>query len=548
MLSYKLITTLAELASYQHTWSAILEREQNNNPFIEFEWISTWWATVGVQDNVEIYIVEQDGMAVAFFPLVHSVKWRTIHYFEFAGKGLATYMGVIAEKHWQEPAIAYLWQELAKRWKHLLVVWNGLLESTITSNLLEKHMIEHQLPYTIFRTVAPYIDFQATSLDDFLYKHRKKFKTIRRREKKLAALGQLDFQEVQAIQMDELVRLFARRWQRKIDKSGFTHQQIRLFWERLAQIKGQAWHVEMDCLQFEGHWIGFTLDICCRGRNVCLVMGHEPDFQMFGPGRLIEKENLLKAHRLQYRFYDFGSGYEPYKFEWYTHVDFSRMFVMSTKGQLERLVRLLMVTKAQLKGLLTNNHWFVTFKRDRLGELRYFLQTARLKDWLDWSKKYIFSIHIFDIYVAAESQKPCHEITIQDVMNDANRAVYIKGWTQGYAFYRIQDTSTVYGLHEQRLHDKKTGFSCELPTNMLYSEEAVLPSIGKACCTTVHWYEKKKQRQLKEQGFQKTARIAVWRFWKWQKVYQPKNVWQKFIQQQEKLRSMWQWIVFPFFI
>lgn len=67
MLAYRLITDIETLEPYRSTWSGILEREHNNNPFIEYEWISTWWTTLGAHDNVEIYVVENEGMAIAFF-------------------------------------------------------------------------------------------------------------------------------------------------------------------------------------------------------------------------------------------------------------------------------------------------------------------------------------------------------------------------------------------------------------------------------------------------------------------------------------------------
>lgn len=61
VLEYRLVTTINELETYKDTWSEILEREKNDNPFIEYEWISTWWMIVGHDVNVEIYIVEHKG-------------------------------------------------------------------------------------------------------------------------------------------------------------------------------------------------------------------------------------------------------------------------------------------------------------------------------------------------------------------------------------------------------------------------------------------------------------------------------------------------------
>lgn len=548
MLSYRLVTTMEELESYKNTWSEILEREKNDNPFIEFEWVSTWWTTLGVNDNVEIYIVEQNGVAVAFFPLVRYVRFGSIHYFVFLGQGFATYMEVIAEKQWKEPAIEYLLKELSRKYKRFILVLQGLLESKHTSQILEKYAIEYQVPYSIFRTVTPYIDFQSIKLEDFLYKHRKKFKTIQRREKKLKALGQVTFQEVHRERLADMFDLFTRRWQKKIDKSGFTEQQTRRFFERLATEKSNALRVEVDSLQFEGHWIGFTIDICCRDRNFCQAMGHEPDFNIFGPGRLIERENMLKAHASNYRFYDLGSGYEPYKFEWYTHVDFTRKFVMSTKGKRERTLRLMMVLFNRLKGQLTNNHQLVKLKRDRLGELRYFLKSARSKDWFHSFKKginRIIAVHIFDIYVAGNGQGQTtsnfNEVFIQDVMVSRRRANYVSNFHKGYRIFRNSTNDIAYLRHDQIFREEATGFTHELPSNVSYIQDnnhqlseivANMQEEGRAVCTSVHWYERKRRRELVQLGFQRVERITIIQVLKKKKVYRQVNNWLKYLQSQ----------------
>ncbi|MGA3600337.1 GNAT family N-acetyltransferase [Lysinibacillus agricola] len=548
MLSYRLVTTMEELESYKNTWSEILEREKNDNPFIEFEWVSTWWTTLGVNDNVEIYIVEQNGVAVAFFPFVRYVRFGGIHYFVFLGQGFATYMEVIAEKQWKEPAIEYLLKELSRKYKRFILVLQGLLESKHTSQILEKYAIEYQVPYSIFRTVTPYIDFQSIKIEDFLYKHRKKFKTIQRREKKLKALGQVTFQEVHRERLADMFDLFTRRWQKKIDKSGFTEQQARRFFERLATEKSNALRVEVDSLQFEGHWIGFTIDICCRDRNFCQAMGHEPDFNIFGPGRLIERENMLKAHASNYRFYDLGSGYEPYKFEWYTHVDFTRKFVMSTKGKRERTLRLMMVLFNRLKGQLTNNHPLVKLKRDRLGELRYFLKSARSKDWFHSVKKginRIIAVHIFDIYVAENGQGQTtsnfNEVFIQDVMVSRRRANYVSNFHKGYRIFRNSANDIAYLRHDQIFREEATGFTHELPSNVSYIQDhnhqlseivATMQEEGRAVCTSVHWYERKRRRELVQLGFQRVERITIIQVLKKKKVYRQVNNWLKYLQSQ----------------
>ncbi|MGY4797129.1 GNAT family N-acetyltransferase [Lysinibacillus fusiformis] len=535
MLAYKLITTIEELEPYRSTWSGILEKEHNNNPFIEYEWISTWWATLGVQENVEIYIVEHQGVAVAFFPLVHCIRFGTIHYFSFLGQGFATYMEVIADKEWLEHSITFLLKEFSRKYKRYLIVLHGLVESKKTSQELEKYAIEYQMPHSIFRTVTSYIDFQSITIDTFLQKHRKKFKSLKRRENKLKSLGHVVFQEVNPNYLQDMFTLFTRRWQKKIDKSGFTEKQTRLFYERLAKTNSKVLRVEVDSLQFERQWIAFTIDLCCRERNFCQAMGHEPDFNLFGPGRLIEKENMLKAHQSGYRYYDLGSGYEPYKFEWYTHIDFTRKFVMSTKGVKERNIRLWMVIRDRLKGLLTNNHQLVKLKRDRLGELRYFLKHANTKDWLRAVTKMfqrILSVHILDVYIAEQKQDSekvrFQELPMKDIMTMKERANNVADLYKGYRLFADGD-QVIYKRHDKTATEETVDYSYELSDNMSFIKEydsrrlvEIVTEVqreGRAVCTIAPWYDRSRRRKLVQAGFHKVAKINIIKIFKWQKIY-----------------------------
>ncbi|WP_308741235.1 GNAT family N-acetyltransferase [Lysinibacillus sphaericus] len=539
VLDYKIITSMDMLEPYRSTWSGILEQEKNNNPFIEYEWVTTWWATLGIHDNVEIFIVEHQGTAVAFFPLVHTVGFGKIHYFGFLGQGYATYMEVIAEKQWMERAIHYILKVFTQKYKRYLLVFQGLIESKDTSQQLEKYAIEYQMPYSIFRTVTSFIDFQSMTVDDFLKKHRKTFKSIKRYEKKLKLFGHLDFQDVGVNHFHKMFTLFTRRWRKKLDKSRFTEAQTRLFYERLADVSNEAFRVEVDSLQFEGHWISFTIDLCCRDRNFCQAMGHEPDFNRFGPGSLIEKENMLKAHDSGFRYYDFGSGYEPYKFQWYTDIDFTRKFIMSTKGTTERFIRSWMVLRDRVKGKLTNNHQLVKLKRDRLGELLYFLKHAQTREWLRLMKgvlQRIVAIHRIDIYIAEQKYDqgymPFEELHMKDIMTLNERPAYIAHFYKGNRFFGDGD-QIVYRRHDHIAYEEVSGYTYELSANMSFIREydtQLLKEIvvevqreGRSVCTIAPWYEGRRRRKLNQAGFHKVSQITLVRLFKWRKEFHTKQ-------------------------
>ena len=566
MLEYRVVKSLDELERYRETWSEILEVDKNDNPFVEYEWISTWWRILGREENIEIYVVEHKGNAVAFFPFVHTVRFGGIHQFGFLGQGFATYMEVISQELWKEIAIEYMLGELARTFPRVLFVFHGLLESKKTSKILEKYAIQRELSHSIFRTVTPYIDFESVELPDLMKKHHKKFKSINRREKRLKSLGQLTFQEVGEGKLDNMFHLFERRWEKKNDKSGFTEEKTRAFFKSLSEQRSGALCVEVDSLQFEGRWIGFTLDICCRGRNFCQAMGHEPDFNQFGPGRLIERENMLKAHSSKYRLYDFGSGYEPYKFEWYTHLDFTRKFVMSTNGKWERFVRLMMVMRDSIKGKLSSNHQLVKLKRDRLGEIRHFLKEARLKDWVEVLKKginRILYINILDVYYIEgnlrEKVSYFHELPIQEVLEHENRSKLISHYFKGYKVYSEDKQKISFLRHDNLLREESIGLLQELPANSSYVKEYnidILPTVvdevqqnGRTIFTSAKWYEWRKRRELAKLGFQRKERIRMNRFFKWEKLTRQHNEWEKFIQKKGRnLDQVWQIIFWPLLI
>ncbi len=562
MLEYKLVTTINELETYKDTWSEILEREKNDNPFIEYEWISTWWMIVGHDENVEIYIVEHNGEAIAFFPFVHTSRFGGIHQFSFLGQGIASYMEVVAEKRWKEQAVHYLLKELISKFTRVLFVLHGLLESKDTSPILEKYTIAHQLPYSVFRVVTPYIDFKSIELPNFLKKHKRRFKSIDRREKRLKELGTITYQKAHAGNLDNMFQLFERRWQKKMDTSGFTAQRTKAFFEQLAKQQNGALSLKVHSLQFENTWIGFTLDICCRGRNFCHAMGHEPDFNMFGPGRLIEKENMLKAHSMNVRLYDFGIGYEPYKFDWYTHLDFTRKFIMSTAGVRERALRTVMVLQESLLALVKTNRRIVEWKRNTLGELRYLFTKADKNEWLSMLKCKVFNGHKFTIYYLEQKlgqyQSNFQEINIQSVLENNQRTELLAHYFKGYKLYgQKQDISFL--RHDQFIHEEADGFKQELPPNTTYIKNYELPKLqmivdevqreGLAICTSANWFEWRKRKTLTALGFRKVERVLITQLFKWKKVHRHEKKWVKFfLKHGQQTEQRWHLALLSFLI
>ena len=105
------IRTLENLERYKNTWDSILEKNKNNNPFIEFLWIEKWWRCLGENHGIEIIVVEDNDHVIAFFPFQISIVFD-ITLIEFVGCKDANYMDIVVCDADRERTIQFVFNEL----------------------------------------------------------------------------------------------------------------------------------------------------------------------------------------------------------------------------------------------------------------------------------------------------------------------------------------------------------------------------------------------------------------------------------------------------
>ena len=77
MMEVKEIRSLEQLEALEPRWNALLRKSGVANPFLTFEWISTWWRSFknghnGTKDQggLRVVVVEADGEPIAIAPLM----------------------------------------------------------------------------------------------------------------------------------------------------------------------------------------------------------------------------------------------------------------------------------------------------------------------------------------------------------------------------------------------------------------------------------------------------------------------------------------------
>lgn len=130
-LKVKQITSMEHLMCYQDDWNRILSINQNNNPFIEFDWIYQWLLYFRNSYDIQIYVVEYENQVIAFVPFTKQKK-NVYQYIQFVGFNQANYMDIVAVEEWKERAIRTVLNEIMNQPRTVFIL-HGLLESKRTS-------------------------------------------------------------------------------------------------------------------------------------------------------------------------------------------------------------------------------------------------------------------------------------------------------------------------------------------------------------------------------------------------------------------------------
>lgn len=427
------ITSREQLGQYREDWSFILEKRQNTNPFIEFDWVDLWWKYLGENHAVEVMVVLENGQAIGFFPFLYKKK-RGIYTYQFVGFGQANYMDMITEETQIDATIEFVLDEIIKKRKHVVFYLHGLLESGDTPASLERYLQKRNSFFSIHRVVTPYISLKEIKFGNYMEK-RKRLHRLDRREKRLRDNGKVEIHSSGPEDMDLIFQLHEKRWKKRLDTSGFTNEKERAFYRGLAQIQEGPLKTQIDSMYVNNTMIAFNYGFSCRGKVLGYVLGYDDNFETFGPGRILEKEKILQCKNENIQIFDLSIGYEKYKFDWNTDVDYTRRMIFSSTTASAKLQRSYLSMKESLIEYAKKNHKLTLFKRITVGKYVYIMKNLFHKDgndvrtdfmnYLKKIPKYFYERNRYVVYKINKKDVPelpiskeLIELTLSDAMHN----------------------------------------------------------------------------------------------------------------------------------
>lgn len=428
------IISIHQFQQYREVWSYILEGNQNTNPFIEFDWVNEWWKHLGSDEQVEIIAVQKEGKTIGFFPFVYK-KGLLGYSYTFMAFGQANYMDFIVSPDLLDASIELVFDEIIRNKKNVIFHLHGLLESSSTVEKLESYLQRRKNVFSVHRVITPYIDLKKIKLEEYM-KKRKKLHRMDRREKRLHENGKIDVLKSGIDEMDQIFKLHDKRWQKKRDTSGFTNVKEKEFYRSLASIQEGPLKTELDSLYINDTMIAFNYGFNCRGRYLGYVLGYDDDFETFGPGRILEKEKILQCKYGHEDIFDLSIGYEAYKFEWNTHLDYTRKMIFSSGTVISKMKRNYLTTKERLIGRVKENPKFVLFVRNTVGKLLYNIKTFSKKkpkelavDFVQLAnhiRKYLYENERYVVYKMEKKDVPEFPVSEEFIELTINDAMEVK--------------------------------------------------------------------------------------------------------------------------
>ena len=402
-MKFHSIRTLEELMPYLKIWNHILEVNQNTNPFIEFPWVENWWKYLGKGRDIEIIVIEKNEDVMGFFPFQFTRTWDSV-VIEFIGRGEANYMDFIVYDDEREETIKFVFNELMGAMTNYIFNLHGLLSSSPSTNMLSIHLAKINCEPTISSVVTPFIDMGSVDLNVYM-KKRRKIHGLDRREKRLRHLGEVRLATCTKSEMNHVFAIHDKHWEHRKDTSQFTEAAHKNFYTALLNVEESTMQAKVECLYLDDQILSFSYGYICRGRYLGYIIGHDDDYGIYGPGTILDKELIVKSQIDSILNFDLSIGYEPYKFEWSTGVDYTNNFMFSSKERQTHIVFQLIKSKRKIIDALKQNYKNVLFVREFIGGKMNFIKRAKPREWFRAIRKMvqkIYSSKSIDVYQQSE--------------------------------------------------------------------------------------------------------------------------------------------------
>ncbi len=327
------INRLEEWVPIKEDWNRLLSRSENNNLFLTFEWLSTWWRHFGENSifsgkkRLRILLLREGSDIVGIAPLMVRELRRfgvTIKALEFIGCGLGDYSDFILTKD-KKRQLGMIWDYLIEHGGWSFGILDNLAGFSDNTSL-----VEHTLPSQRLRRLSyqghlcPHVAIRGswqTYLEEVFKKRAhggRRKKELNRLERLLAGRGKVNYRLIRGHREDPRFIEHMAAVQRRSTKAEnlFDLPGRRQFLEQFALETADKDWLRISALEVDGEWVAYYFGFHYANRYLLYNTSFIADFADCSPGTLLMIQLLKHAFEEGLEEVDFMRGEEGFKFNW----------------------------------------------------------------------------------------------------------------------------------------------------------------------------------------------------------------------------------------
>lgn len=328
MLNIVEVNTFDELLELRYIWNRLLARSRDNNIFLTWEYLSTWWRHFGSGKELRTLVIEDSNEIIAIAPL-RSSRYGFASVFSYnviepmGYRGLmpegGDYTGLILGEREAECLQLFL-MYLVEHDGWDFIYMHDVQEVSRFPDLLQKITTAK---FEIEKgSICPYMPLPSST--DILFKgFSKKFRNNLRRcmrnlEKDYGKVQVKKYDEFDSVEetMKTLFKLNQKRWGSRSTLGTFKTQDIRDFYIDVANIFDYTGWLALCFLMVKDEPVAALYCFEYDQKMLAAIIGFDPDYSRYSVGNLLFLKVIEECMEKGLKEFDFMKGDEPYKFGW----------------------------------------------------------------------------------------------------------------------------------------------------------------------------------------------------------------------------------------
>ncbi len=305
--------------SLRQKWTLLLEKSDNKNIFLTWEWQYAWWAVYGEEKDLWLLTVKENGELIGIAPLMIRTSKKffiKLRILMSIGTPQADIGGFITSKNEVAiPAITTFINDAHAEWDILEL--NNLQEN-VTTNVLLPNFFQ-QKHYRIIKTYRKhlYLPLEQNWENYFNSLSKNMRRNLRKQRRRAEEKGAIDYKIFKGknLQWENFLTIF------EINKKGrypeiYQLRQSRDFLRQLYDIMQEKEWLQIEMLFFNQEAIAFQCGYHYDQKYLDWRGGYNRNYQKMSAGKLLMMLSIEQRIQDRVLEIDFLRGEHSYKSDW----------------------------------------------------------------------------------------------------------------------------------------------------------------------------------------------------------------------------------------